>query len=264
MEATPRKKRILAVGALVVMALVFCFILLLGHQEKQGSACAGVRITVQDTTDRHFVSEEAVLAQLADSFGSLEGRRLDSLDLAEIEHALDGGVGILKSEVWLTPDRYLHASILQRRPVVRIQTAGGGFYSDAEGYILPLLTGSAFRVQTVDGAVPMALKKGFSGFLPDGPEQVYLRQLLGFVAEINRSERWGDAVAQIHVEQGGDLTLILRDRPERFLFGPPTDAATKLARMEQYFRKVLPQLPDGASYKSVNLQYKGQIICRNK
>ena len=117
----------------------------------------------------------------------------------------------------------------------------------------------------MDGALGYIPAEGFSGFPEDGPGKEWLDRMLGLVAVIRQSPAWSGNIAQIHVAEGnGELTLILRDRPERFLFGQPEHAQAKLARMEQYFRKVLPQLPEGAAYKSVNVKYKGQIICRNK
>lgn len=260
----PTRKTILALAGLALMTLVFGFVLLLGRAERRGSRCTGFNVEVRDSSEHRFVTAADVRAYLAEEIGTVEGRVLDSLDLADIEHRLNRGVGILRSEVWKTPDGQLHASIDQRIPVVRFQGLQGGYYCDAEGYILPL-NANAIRVQTVDGALGYMPAAGFSGFPEDGPGKEWLQRMLGLVATIRRSPTWSGNIAQIHVEEGsGELTLILRDRPERFLFGQPENAGAKLARMDQYFRKVLPQLPEGAAYKSVNVKYKGQIICRNK
>lgn len=265
MEPDLRKKRIIACGVLALMAVVFCFVLLIGKTERKDRRCAGVRIVVADSTARHFVSAEDVELYLAEQYGPVVGTPLDSLDLAVIERCLDQGTGILKSEVWMTPDGYVNASIRQRRPIMRLQTREGGYYCDESGYILPLRPSSALRVQTVDGGVPIRLEAGFSGYLPEGPDRDYLNRLLAAVQFINRSPRWSEAVAQIHIDEtDGGLVLVLRDRPERFLFGQPEELEAKFTRLERYFSRVLPQLPEDAAYKTVNLQYKGQIICRNE
>ena len=258
------RKTIFALAGLALMAVVFGFVLLLGRAERRGSRCTGFDVEVRDSSAHHFVTAADVEAYLAGEVGTVEGKVLDSLDLADIEHRLNRGVGILRSEVWLTPDGVLHASIAQRIPVVRFQGPNGGYYSDAEGYILPL-NANAILVQTVDGALGFEPAEGFSGFPEEGPGKDWLERMLGLIAVIRSSSTWSGNIAQIHVaEESGELTLILRDRPERFLFGQPDHARAKLARMEQYFRKVLPQLPEGAAYKTVNVKYKGQIICRNK
>ena len=258
------RKTIFALAGLALMAFVFGFVLLLGRAERKDSRCTGLAVEVRDSSQHRFVTAADVESYLSDEMGAVEGKALDSLDLADIEHRLNQGVGILRSEVWLTPDGLLHARIDQRIPVVRFQGPEGGYYCDAEGYILPL-NANAIRVQTVDGALGFMPAAGFSGFPEEGPGKEWLERMLGLVDVIRRSPTWSGNIAQIHVGEGsGELTLILRDRPERFLFGQPEDAQAKLARMEQYFRKVLPQLPEDTAYKSVNVKYKGQIICRNK
>lgn len=259
-----QRKTIFALAGLALMALVFGFVLLLGRAERRGSRCTGLDVVIRDSSEHRFVTAPDVETLLSDEIGAVKGKDLDSLDLADIEHRLNRGVGILRSEVWLTPDGLLHACIDQRIPVVRFQGPQGGYYCDAEGYILPL-NANAIRVQTVDGALGYIPEEGFSGFPEEGPGKEWLDRMLGLIAVIRRSDTWSANIAQIHVEEGsGELTLILRDRPERFLFGQPENAQAKLARMEQYFRKVLPQLPEDAAYKTVNVKYKGQIICRNK
>ena len=258
------RKTLFALAGLALMAVVFGFVLLLGRAERRGSRCTGLTIEVRDSSEHRFVTAADVETYLSDEIGAVKGKDLDSLDLADIEHRLNRGVGILNSEVWLTPDGRLHARIDQRIPVVRFQGPEGGYYCDAEGYILPL-NANAIRVQTVDGALGYSPAEGFSGFPEEGPGKEWLERMLGLIAVIRRSPTWSGNIAQIHVEEGsGELTLILRDRPERFLFGQPENAEAKFARMEQYFRKVLPQLPEDAAYKTVNVKYKGQIICRNK
>ena len=255
------RKTIFALAGLALMALVFGFVLLLGRAERRGSRCTGLIVEVRDSSEHRFVTAADVETYLSDEIGAIEGRDLDSLNLADIEHRLNRGVGILRSEVWLTPDGQLHARIDQRIPVVRFQGPEGGYYCDAEGYILPL-NANAIRVQTVDGALGYTPAEGFSGFPEEGPGKEWLEKMLGLVAVIRRSPAWSNNIAQIHVAEGsGELTMILRDRPERFLFGQPVRVEEKLYLMERYYDSVAPSKEPGY-YGTVDLRYGGQLVCR--
>lgn len=266
---TPNRKtsirKIASYSVLALLAVIVGAVTLLWQMERKASVCRGIRVNVQDSVSIGFVSEGDVLEFLGERYGSLRDVPVDSIDLAAIEHHLSSGRGILRSEVYLTPDGLLHADIRQRSPIARIQTPKGAFYCDAEGYLLPVSPRYITRVQIVDGDIALPVDKDFAGFLPEGPEHDYLMQVVGLIRHINRSPLWRENIGEIHVEKGGELTLLLRERPERFLFGQPKGYAAKLARMEKYFNRVLPlRSEEDTPYKSVNVQYKGQIICRNK
>lgn len=254
-----------ALVTLAVMAALFCLVTIMGSIERHNQVCQGVRINVTDSVTIGFVTEEDVFELIGQQYGSLRDIPLSGIDLADVEAHLDEGRGILKSEVYRTPDGWINADIRQRSPIVRLQTSSGAFYCDKLGYILPVLPRYVVRLQVVDGNLPFQLEKGFCGFLDEGPEREYLDQLIGMVCYLRSDSRWREDVSQIHIEDNGELTLMLRDRPEQFLFGQPSQYKAKFARMERYFTGVLP-LRDSAAppYKSVNVQYKGQIVCREK
>lgn len=255
------RKRIFAAAGLALMAVVFAFVLLLGRAERRSDRCKALDIVVADTTAQRFVTVESVGTML-DAYGRIRGQKLDSLDLGAIERHLDQGVGILKSEVWLTPDGVFHARIAQRTPVARFMGDDGcDYYADAEGCIIPP-GGNAVRVQVIDGALPFRPAKDFYGFPEEGPGKEWLGKMLAVVDRIGRNGKWSQNIAQIHVDaKTGELVLILRDSPERFLFGAPEDCDAKLARMDEYFKKIAPQ---GKTYRTVDVRFKGLIYCQEE
>ena len=55
--------------------------------------------------------------------------------------------------------------------------------------------------------------------------------------------------------------MITRDGNERFIFGSPSGVDDKLARMEKYYKYILPEKGQGY-YKTVNVKFDKQIICK--
>ena len=258
-------RRTAAWVTLAVMGALFCLVTLYGKMEGKGQVCQGVRINVTDSVSIGFVTEDDVMNLLGSQYGSLRDIPLGEIDLADVETHLDAGRGILKSEVYRTPDGWLNADIRQRSPIMRIHSGEGAFYCDAQGYLLPVLPRYVVRLQVVDGELPFHLEKDFCGQLADSTAREYLDRLVGMVRYIRSDSRWREDVSQIHVDRSGELTLLLRGRPEHFLFGQPDHYAAKFARLEHYFTGVLPLRDSGVSpYKSVNVQYKGQIVCKNQ
>jgi cell division protein FtsQ len=80
---------------------------------------------------------------------------------------------------------------------------------------------------------------------------------------IEKDRTWKDKIVQISVREDGDLILIPREGRERFLFGQPEDVEEKFSKMEKYYTHILPAKGEG-HYRTVDLKYKGQIVCREK
>ena len=80
---------------------------------------------------------------------------------------------------------------------------------------------------------------------------------------IEKSKTWKDKIVQISVDAKKDLILIPREGNEMFLFGQPTDIEDKFRKMEKYYTHIIPAKGEG-HYRTVDLKYKGQIVCKEK
>ena len=80
---------------------------------------------------------------------------------------------------------------------------------------------------------------------------------------ISGSRAWQRGIRHIRVRPGGDLLLTLDGRDEQFIIGQPEDIADKLTRIDRYLALIAPSKPEGY-YKTVNVKYNQQIICRQK
>ena len=59
------------------------------------------------------------------------------------------------------------------------------------------------------------------------------------------------------------MVLYTRSGDEKFIFGSLNDIDDKLTKMAGYYRTIKPQAKaKGKTYKTVNLKYKDQIICK--
>jgi cell division protein FtsQ len=167
----------------------------------------------------------------------------------------------MKSHAYVTKDGTLHVEVTQRRPVVRFQKKNGGFYADAEGYIFPLQSSYASHVQVIDGAIPLAANSGYKGSIGNPDERKWFESMMKLVNHIEDSKDWKGKIVQIHVMENSDIVLIPRKGNEKFIFGQPVDIEDKLDRMGRYYKAIIPEKGQDR-YKSVDLRYRGQIVCR--
>lgn len=246
-------------GALILGGLAA--LILSGKSEREAIKCTGLNVVVLDSLENDFISAKDVRLFLEKEYGEYLGVALDSIDLNKIEEILDGRRAVAKSEAYVTKDGLLNIEVTQRKPVVRFQKGGEGFYADAEGCVLPLQSSYASHVQIVDGDIPIDMKCGYKGQIDNPKQKEWFDKVMRVVNFINGNGTWKDRIVQIHVSDGGELTMIPREGTERFLFGQPVNIEDKFSRIEKYYSAIRPAKGDG-HYKTISLEYDGQIVCR--
>ena len=117
--------------------------------------CTGLNIEIADSSINRFVSKADIRKYLDKEYGEYIGMPLDSIDLAKVERIIDGRSAVNKSQAFTTRDGNLNIVVTQRTPLVRFQKSDGGFYADAEGFLFPLQSSYASRVQVIDGEIPL-------------------------------------------------------------------------------------------------------------
>ena len=244
------RKHIAFFAILAVVSAGFALLAGAAHIGRSAKLCNGLEVQIRE--DYEFVTPEDIKGFLDKKYGAYIGVRLDSLDLGRIERMLEEKSVVLNSEAWTTPDGMLHVSVSQRVPVVRFQRGGQGFYMDNTGFVFPLHKSYTAEVPVIEGAIPT---------IEDGGYEDWTAGLLRLMDYIASSKTWKDRIEKISVGAGGDLELKTVDGKERFIFGFPDAIPEKFGKMGKYYSHILPAKGEGY-YKSVNLKYNKQIICR--
>ena len=94
-------------------------------------------------------------------------------------------------------------------------------------------------------------------------EQRWIGQVVDMMGWIRKNKVWKDAIVQVSVREGGDFVLTPREGRERFIFGQPEEVADKFDRIGKYYEYILPARGEGY-YKTVNVKFDRQIICRQQ
>ncbi|MCR5327149.1 MAG: hypothetical protein K6E37_10460 [Bacteroidales bacterium] len=236
----------------ILALLTAGFALLAGAARISRSAklCNGLDVQIRE--DYEFVTPEDIKGFLDKHYGAYIGVRLDSLDLGRIEKMLEEKSVVMNSEAWTTSDGILHVSVSQRVPAVRFQRGEKGFYMDKTGFVFPLHKSYTAEVPVIEGAIPAIENGGYEKWTAG------VLDLMDFIAS---SKTWKDRIEKISVAAGGDLVLKTVDGKEKFIIGFPDAIPEKFGKMAKYYSHILPSKGE-AYYKSVNLKYNKQIICR--
>lgn len=249
-----------------VFAAVFCTLmalLLFSAQEKRREVtCTRMEVSFRDSL--RFVSESDVRGYLAKEYGAFVGERIDSVRLWQIEEILETKSAVKKCQAWVTDscgNGILHVSISQREPVIRFQNGEVGYYADERGCIFPLHHSYKADVPLVSGSIPLRVSAGYKGEPATEAEKKWLAGIIGMLDQVRRLKIGDRSVESMTVSSQGDIVLTLSGGQERFILGQPSDIADKFARIEKYFSHIQPAKGEGY-YKTVNLKFNKQIICR--
>lgn len=246
----------LAIVALLALLLVVIF----KHNEQKRMQLACVGVNVEFGGGYRFVTKKDIESYLQKDYGTYLGKRLDSLNLDRIENILNQKSAILKTDAYTTPDGMLNVKVWQRSPVVRFRKGDLGFYSDEMGFLFPLQSNYALDVPTISGHIPLEFTSGYKGEPKTDKEKAWLAKVVGLAEYIQNSPDWKYAFSKITVDADGDFLMTPSQGSEQFIFGKPDDIEAKFSRIRKYYTAIVPAK---GHYKTVNVKFRKQIICRD-
>jgi cell division protein FtsQ len=235
---------------------------LLGSSQRSKTRCCAIDVTIEDSLETMFVTEKAIREYLEADYKGLTGMLVDSIDLYRIENILVSRSPILSCEAYVTTEGMLKISVYQRKPSLKFQTKDYGFYSTADGFLLPLQEGYEEELLTVVGHIPLDTADCAKGRPEDPIDKEWLTRILKMHEFINSSKTWKERIKTLHCEPSGEITIRMEGRNEEFLFGHPKDIEKKFEKMQIYFARITADKGDDR-YDVVDLRFKDQIVCRN-
>ena len=252
---------------LVIFGLIATCVLLSGYfycaerytaKELRDVRCTGIDVVICNSQAQNFISEGEVADMVR---RSVMGMKMGDINTFELENRLCASSAICKVEAYIQGPSNLVLEVTQRIPVARFQREDCGFYCDSSGYVLPLLGKVIMDLPVVSGKLPFKTPASLSGYPDKGRE--WLLDMLRLTETIRNNSYWSREIEQIWVEDNTDVVLYANSCDERFILGSLDDIDTKLDKMAGYMRTIKPMAKrEGKVYKTINLKYKDQIICK--
>lgn len=233
----------------------------LREKGKSEEVVRNVKVTLLDSSLNKFVTKEEIVEIINRFSGNIVGRRIDSIPLNQIESLLNHRSVVKESQAYITRDGVMSIEIRQRKPVVRIQTADGGFYMDETAFVFPLIENYSSYVPVVTGSVPLELLQDES---PQGKDSTsLLGRILDLGMYLEKHPFWNAQIEEIFFNEEGDVELIARAGNQRIIFGDLDNIAEKFDKLHSFYSYIIPKA-GWDKYSCVNLKYRGQIVCTKK
>ena len=247
----------------VLIALVGCYFWFARDLSNKGIAkekCTSIRITLLDSAINRFVTKKEVESIITGYVGNVVGMNNKDINLSIIEELLNQRSAIKVSQVYLYKNGLMQIDVTQRKPIIRIQTENGGFYVDESEYVFPLSDKFTSYVPIVSGHIPLTLNSNHRGKSMDDYTQ-FLPKILELGIYLNQNPIWDSQIEHIYISQNGDVILTPNIGDQKIIFGDLNDIQHKFKKLNTFYKNILPQ-ENGEKYKTINLKYKNQIVCK--
>ena len=249
-----RIKQVLFICFLAAVALL----LYAAIGRKKNSFAHAVEVEVRAFKDgKKLISESDVRQTLLRSFGNtLEGTELGRLEIERMERVLEEDPFVLDAEAYVDQQNTIHIKIDQREPVIRIlDNNGGNYYLDQDAVKMPPSKNYSARVIVATGNIaPYTLD-----FLKK--KKNTLHDLYTLTQTILEDEFLTAFVQQIHVTNSDDFILIPLIGDQEIILGSVKKLDDKLNRLKIFYQEGMPYT-GWNKYRSINLKYSGQVVCK--
>ena len=205
------------------------------------------KVAVQFTGNENvYITSEMVNKLLIQNQEQLYILPKDNLDLKEMEMVLESDDMVKSAQVYLTVNGEVSAKVEQRRPIARVQTASI-FYIDEDGLAMPLSPQNSARVPLVMGII----------------ENEQLDAIYSMALKIDQDPFLKTYVTEIHQNETKEIRLKMRLLNFEIEVGSLDRLDEKMKNLKAFYQKAKKdKMLD--IYKSVNLQFKNQVVCTKK
>lgn len=236
-------------GVIVLMSFI--------EIKKVESTCEKIEVVLPG--NQFFIERAEIDEILKSKNGLLIGRRLSGIDIQYLENKLKANPFIEYAKVYIDMNGVIHADLKQRVPVLRIlNLSGQDFYVDQNGLKIPLSDHFTARVLAANGLI----LEDFSGNV-DTLKTKLSKDLFLAAKYIAEDSLWNDQIVQMYVNEKNDIELVPRVGNQKIILGNADHLKEKFRNLLLFYKKALPQA-GWDTYSSINLKFKGQIVCEKR
>lgn len=221
--------------------------------KKAEVVCKDVKVIIPG--NEYFIDKQEVDDILHLSSHTLIGRRMEHINIHDIEDRLKANPFIESAKVYTDMDGVIRVVITQRKPMMRVVNLNGqDFYIDEHGLKIPLSNNFTANVIVANGFIDEPF-----GQKVDTLTTQLAKALYTTADFIRRDSLWSAQVAQLYVNRDHDIELIPRVGDQRILIGNADSLQVKFRNLLAFYKQALPTV-GWDKYKVINIKYLNQVV----
>lgn len=245
------RNEIKVVAGLTMVAMLIAFT----ERRQDVIVCKNMIVEIENDHENYFLDQADVVKLVGATHANLIGTSFDHINLREIEGKLLADKHLLDAQLFGDLKGNLVVRVDLRRPLARIvRPDAPDVYIAEDGIVMPVSEKYTSRVVLISGAFADKLvSAGDIGSLDEGEK---ILELLGFISDDNF---WRSQVAQLDIDETGEITIYPQVTGQRVEFGKAEDVERKFGKLMIFYKRILPQR-GWTKYERVNLKYEGQVM----
>lgn len=247
------KRGLRIIIAVLLTLAIFAYIayaIVVSNQPSPEERCKAIELNFEENLHAGFLNSVIIEAELRKANIYPIDRLMSDIRTRDIEQALSKNDFVEKVECYKTANNKIAIDITQRTPVIYVlPDKGRSYYVDQVGKIIAK---NSYPVN-----MPVA-----TGNITEAYAKRHLSRLGTFIVN---DKFWNGQIEQIHVSTNKDkeyvIDLIPRVGDQMIHLGQVTDFENKLKRLMVFYKQAMPKV-GWNKYSILNLEYKGQVICK--
>lgn len=258
----PKIKRVMIPVVLVLSVITVISILAFVDSEQENIACEALQVNFIRKGEGALVTADEVRV-LVNKLCRASEDGVSGLNTTELEKAVEEIPAVKNAEVFRRINGEVGIEIEQRVPVCRVHDLSGSqFYLDETGEPFPVSENYTARVPLVNGNLNEPYKKRRGQMQSDSIRKISkLDDISALFACIRKDPFRQALVEQVWVNEQGEFEIVPKIDDHLILFGDTTEMDGKFNKLKIFYEEGL-NTKGWNIYKTVNLKYKNQIICK--
>ncbi len=253
-----KAKGILLQLGIAVGIILFMGVLISAMRSKGNTNAIDLQVQVVGETGKTFVTPKDVKETIQRKYGNLlVGTQVKAINFKEMEELLEEDAFVKEADVYVGAQNNIHVKIKQRYPIVRVfDKDKASFYLDENGNFLPPSSNYTARVLVATGHIPT--------YEDDFREKGgVIAELFDLVQYIENDAFLKPLVEQVYVNSKGDFILSPKLGNQTITVGKAIDLDEKFDRLKVFYKEGMPY-EGWRKYKTINLKFKGQVVCKKR
>ncbi len=246
-------KRMAFIGGAVVLILLITA----AASRKNELPIVATVVEVKPLSSGDWLIDSADVIKIIErSFGMpLNEQAAGLIDEERVERILEEDSFVKNAEVMITANSQVKIKIEQREPILRIfDNLGASYYVDEFGHRVETSAHFTARTLVATGDIqphtPEFLERGNHEF----------KDLFSLAKDINADAFWRALIEQIYVNKRREFVLIPKIGDQTIIFGKYRDVEDKFFRLRTFYEEAMNR-EGWKKYHSIDLRYKGQVVC---
>ena len=243
----------LKVAGIFIIAILFAAILITSKVSMGEVVCNEIEVMIVKGDDVHFINQQDVLDYINNNGQSLViNQRIKDIDKSEIEVRIEKNSYVANAEVFTNFEGKIKVKVEQKNPIYRVFNNNGvSYYVDQFGGNIPISSKFTPRLIVV------------TGYLPENSSEEAkskTQEIINLVNFIEEDEFWDAMIGQFYLAKNGDFILYPKISEHKVILDSADNLEEKFKYLNIFYKEAIKKV-DWTKYNTINLKYKGQIIC---